>query len=83
LGRNDVLTTEGTVNKTGISLVILLAAATWIWKAGFADPRIGGLFILGRWVWVRDRAHPRSSSKAGQRSRHRPYADIEGFALVP
>jgi len=48
LGRSDeVMTIEGTVNKTGISLVILLAAATWTWNLGLADPRVGGLLLLG------------------------------------
>jgi uncharacterized YccA/Bax inhibitor family protein len=41
------MTIEGTVNKTGISLIILLAAATWTWNMGLADPRVSGLLILG------------------------------------
>ncbi len=47
LGREDAMTIEGTVNKTGIALVILLAAATWTWNSGFGDPRTGGLLMLG------------------------------------
>ncbi len=47
LGREDAMTIEGTVNKTAISLVILLAAATWTWNLGFSDPRAGGLLMLG------------------------------------
>ncbi len=45
--RGDAMTIEGTVNKTGISLVILFAAATWTWNMGFDDPRTGGLLMLG------------------------------------
>jgi uncharacterized YccA/Bax inhibitor family protein len=44
LGRDDVLTIEA--QQGGISLVILLAAATWTWNMGLADPRIG-LLMLG------------------------------------
>jgi uncharacterized YccA/Bax inhibitor family protein len=47
-GRGDaVMTIEGTVNKTAISLVILLAAATWTWNMGLTDPRVSGLLMLG------------------------------------
>jgi uncharacterized YccA/Bax inhibitor family protein len=45
--RGDAMTIEGTVNKTGISLIILFAAATWTWNMGFDDPRTGGLLMLG------------------------------------
>jgi uncharacterized YccA/Bax inhibitor family protein len=41
------MTIEGTVNKAGISLFILLAATTWTSAMGSADPRIGGLPMLG------------------------------------
>jgi uncharacterized YccA/Bax inhibitor family protein len=47
LGREDAMTIEGTVNKTAISLVILLFTATWTWNMGLADPRVGGLLMLG------------------------------------
>jgi uncharacterized YccA/Bax inhibitor family protein len=46
-GRDDVMTIEGTVNKTAISLVILLCTATWTWNMGLEDPRVGGLLVLG------------------------------------
>lgn len=41
------MTIEGTVNKTAISLVVLLATAAWTWNLGFGDPRTGGLLMLG------------------------------------
>jgi uncharacterized YccA/Bax inhibitor family protein len=47
LGREDVMTIEGTVNKTAISLVILLLTATWTWNMGLADPRVAGLVMAG------------------------------------
>jgi len=47
LGREDVMTVEGTVNKTAISLVILLLTATWTWNMGIGDPRVGGLIMVG------------------------------------
>jgi uncharacterized YccA/Bax inhibitor family protein len=47
LGREDVMTVEGTVNKTAISLVILLITATWTWNMGLSDPRVGGLIMVG------------------------------------
>jgi len=47
LGREDVMTVEGTVNKTAISLVILLLTATWTWNMGLSDPRVGGLIMVG------------------------------------
>jgi uncharacterized YccA/Bax inhibitor family protein len=46
-GREDVMTVEGTVNKTAISLVILLVTATWTWNMGLGDPRVGGLIMVG------------------------------------
>src|SRR5262249_34585633 len=47
LARDDVMTIEGTVNKTAISLAILFVAATWVWSIGVGDPRVGGLLMLG------------------------------------
>ena len=41
------MTIEGAVNKTAISLVVLLAAASWTWNLGIGDPRVGGLLLLG------------------------------------
>jgi uncharacterized YccA/Bax inhibitor family protein len=42
--RDDAMTIEGTVNKAAISLVVLLAAATWTWNLGLADPRAGACY---------------------------------------
>lgn len=47
LGRDDLMTIGGTVNKTAISLVIVLLTASWTWNLGLADPRVGGLLMLG------------------------------------
>jgi len=41
------MTIAGTVNKTGLALVILLVTATWAWNLGASDPRIGMLTIVG------------------------------------
>src|SRR5688500_16774665 len=40
------MTLSGTVNKTALSLVILLAAASFLWNRGAADPG------LGAWIMV-------------------------------
>lgn len=45
--REDRMTIQGAVGKTALSLGILLAAATWTWSLGPADPRTGGLVMLG------------------------------------
>jgi uncharacterized YccA/Bax inhibitor family protein len=45
--REDAMTIKGTVNKPAISLVVLIAAATWTWNSGLGDPRAGGLLMLG------------------------------------
>ena len=43
----EAMTVEGTVNKTAISLIILLCTATFTWNLGVADPRVGGFLIVG------------------------------------
>ena len=43
----EVMTIEGTVNKTGICLMILLCSATFTWNFGLTDPRVGSLMIVG------------------------------------
>jgi uncharacterized YccA/Bax inhibitor family protein len=44
----EVMTIGGTVNKTGLSLLILLVAATYTWNAGAAgDPSVGFYTMLG------------------------------------
>ena len=35
------MTLQGTVNKTAMSLVILLIAAAYVWNRGLANPNIG------------------------------------------
>lgn len=35
---DDVMTIEGTANKTAISLVLVVLAATWAWNVGRTDP---------------------------------------------
>jgi uncharacterized YccA/Bax inhibitor family protein len=47
VGATDVMTIEGTVNKTGLCLVILLCTATLTWNFGRTDPRFGGLLLIG------------------------------------
>jgi|SRR5882724_3321853 len=47
VGATDVMTIEGTVNKTGLCLVILLCTATLTWNLGLTDPRVGGLLLVG------------------------------------
>ena len=42
----DRMTLQGTVNKTALSLAILLIAAAFVWNRGLADPNIG-LWITG------------------------------------
>lgn len=46
-GAQDRMTIAGTVNKTAIALVVLLATATWAWNLGPADTRIGVLTMVG------------------------------------
>jgi uncharacterized YccA/Bax inhibitor family protein len=43
---SDRMTLQGTVNKTALSLAILLVAASFVWNRGLADPNIG-LWIGG------------------------------------
>jgi uncharacterized YccA/Bax inhibitor family protein len=47
LGGDDVMTIGGTVNKTSLALLILLAAASYTWNLGVADPRVGMLTLVG------------------------------------
>ena len=42
----EQMTLGGTVNKTALSLVILLVAASYVWNRGAADPS------LGAWIMV-------------------------------
>ena len=40
------MTLSGTVNKTALSLVILLVAASYVWNRGAADPSLGAWIIM-------------------------------------
>src|SRR6187455_1107020 len=42
----EAMTLGGTVNKTALSLAILLLAASYVWNRGAADPS------LGAWIMV-------------------------------
>jgi uncharacterized YccA/Bax inhibitor family protein len=44
---DEAMTIGGTVNKTSLALLILLAAASWTWNLGPADPRIAMLTLVG------------------------------------
>ena len=44
---DDAMTIGGTVNKTSLALLILLAAASWTWNLGPGDPRVGMLTLVG------------------------------------
>ena len=76
----EQMTLGGTVNKTALSLVILLVAASYVWNRGADDPS------LGAWIMV--------SVRGGARRRHGDrfkqkcapyttpvYAALEGVAL--
>jgi uncharacterized YccA/Bax inhibitor family protein len=41
------MTLGGTVNKTAMSLVILLIAAGYVWNRGADDPALGGFVLIG------------------------------------
>ncbi len=43
----DTMTIAGTVNKTALSLLILVAAAGWVWSRGPADPSLGAFVMVG------------------------------------
>ena len=42
----EQMTLGGTVNKTGLSLLILLFTASYIWNRGADDPALGGLIMI-------------------------------------
>jgi uncharacterized YccA/Bax inhibitor family protein len=44
---DDVMTVDGTVLKTGIALVLVLAAASYTWSLGPGDPRVAGFTMAG------------------------------------
>jgi uncharacterized YccA/Bax inhibitor family protein len=41
------MTIQGTVNKTAVSLLIVMISASWTWGMPAGDPRAGGLMGLG------------------------------------
>jgi len=43
----DAMTINGTVNKTGLALLILIAAASWTWNMGLKGELPWGLIIVG------------------------------------
>jgi uncharacterized YccA/Bax inhibitor family protein len=43
----DVMTINGTVNKTALALLLLMVAATYTWNLGPADPRVGVYTTIG------------------------------------
>lgn len=46
IGEN-AMTIQGTVNKTGFALVILMVAASYTWNLGVADPRVPAFTMVG------------------------------------
>src|SRR6185369_9948010 len=43
----DAMTIQGTVNKTAISLAILMVAASYTWNLGVGDPRVPVFMMVG------------------------------------
>ncbi len=43
----EAMTLGGTVNKTAMSLAILLIAASYVWNRGASDPSLGGFVMIG------------------------------------
>ena len=44
---DEAMTIQGTVNKTALALLILLAAATYTWNLGVGDPRVPVFMMVG------------------------------------
>jgi uncharacterized YccA/Bax inhibitor family protein len=44
---DEAMTIQGTVNKTALSLLILLVAATYTWNLGVGDPRVPVFMMIG------------------------------------
>ena len=47
LAGDEAMTISGTVNKTGLSLIILLVAASYVWNLGPEDPSLGIFTLTG------------------------------------
>ena len=43
----EVMTVSGTVNKTALSLAILMIAASYVWNRGAGDPAVGAFIAVG------------------------------------
>ena len=43
----DAMTIQGTVNKTALALVILMATASYTWNLGVTDPRVPAFTMVG------------------------------------
>jgi len=46
-GGADAMTIQGTVNKTGIALLILMATASYTWNLGIGDARVPAFTMVG------------------------------------
>jgi len=44
---DEAMTIQGTVNKTALALLVLLAAATYVWNLGVHDPRLPVFVMVG------------------------------------
>lgn len=44
---DDSMTIEGTVNKTGLSLILLIISASYVWNLGLADPAVNTWTMIG------------------------------------
>ncbi len=44
---DEAMTIQGTVNKTGLALLILFVAATYTWNLGVGDPRVPVFMMVG------------------------------------
>jgi uncharacterized YccA/Bax inhibitor family protein len=76
----DRMTIGGTVNKTFLSIVILLVGATWTWNLGVGDPRIGiltGVGVFGGFIVAMITAFKRTWAPVTTPV----YAALEGLAL--
>ena len=47
VARDEAMTIGGTVNKTALSLVILLGAASYVWNRGANDPSLWTFVLIG------------------------------------
>jgi uncharacterized YccA/Bax inhibitor family protein len=77
----DTMTVEGTVNKTGLALLLLVAAASYTWNLGLAeDPRVG-VFMIGGFIGGFAMAMLTIFKKEWAPYTTPAYAVLEGLAL--